>query len=91
MRDSMTQPSHSTSTPALSETPEESRFPALESPRWQRPRVSETEHLQAAQRLREGLSCVPFYAKRAEKARLEGDEMAYWLGLQASQMTLRRR
>lgn len=47
--------------------------------------------MQAAHRLREGLGSVPFYAKRAEKARLEGDEMAYWLGLQASEMTLRRR
>lgn len=47
--------------------------------------------MQAAYRLRAALGSVPFYAKRAEQARLEGDEMAYWLGLQASQMTLRRR
>jgi hypothetical protein len=45
----------------------------------------------AAERLREALSCVPFYAKRAEKARLAGDEMAYWLDLQGSEATLRRK
>lgn len=45
----------------------------------------------AAQRLRAALGSMPFYAARAEKARLEGDEMAYWLELQASEMTLRRR
>lgn len=46
--------------------------------------------LQAAERLREALCSVPFYAKRAERARQAGDEMAYWLGLQASEATLRR-
>lgn len=45
---------------------------------------------QASERLREALCCVPFYANRAEQARLAGDEMAYWLGLQGSEMTLYR-
>lgn len=44
----------------------------------------------AAERLREQLSCVPFYAKRAEKARQAGDEMAYWRDLQGSEATLVR-
>lgn len=52
--------------------------------------VPPQERLQAAKRLRERLSCVPFYAKRAEKARLAGDEMAYWLELQSSQATAHR-
>ena len=49
--------------------------------------------VQAAHRLREALYSVPFYAKRADKAQAEGGEeaeLAYWLGLQASQMTLQR-
>jgi hypothetical protein len=46
--------------------------------------------LQAAERLRAALSSVPFYAKAAEKARLQGDEMAYWLCLQGSEATLQR-
>lgn len=41
--------------------------------------------LQAAERLRERLSGVLWYAKRAEAARLAGDEMAYWLSLQGSE------
>lgn len=49
------------------------------------------QHQQAALRLREALSSVPFYAKKTEKARLAGDEMAYWLDLQGSEATLRRR
>lgn len=56
------------------------------------PRVQEAHRwaMQAAIRLREALSGVPFYAKRAEQARLEGNEMDYWLGLQGSEATLRR-
>jgi hypothetical protein len=65
-------------------------FPELMSPRFQRPRISESQALEAAGRLCEPLCSVPFYAKKAEKARLAGDEMAYWLGLQASEATLRR-
>lgn len=45
---------------------------------------------QAAERLREALCSVPWYAKKAEKARLAGNEMAYWLDLQGSEMTLLR-
>ena len=38
--------------------------------------------LQAAERLRERLSCVPFYAKRAQRHKEEtGSETEYWLGL----------
>jgi hypothetical protein len=50
-----------------------------------REQVSAAHHEQAAQRLRERLSCAPFYAKKAaaEKAR-SGDEMAYWRGLHTS-------
>lgn len=43
--------------------------------------------LEAARRLRAALSSTPFYADRAERARLAGNEMAYWLDLQGSQMT----
>ena len=36
----------------------------------------------AAERLRERLSCVPFYAKRAEKAKAEtGCDLGYWSSL----------
>jgi hypothetical protein len=45
---------------------------------------------QAAERLRESLCSVPFYAKRAEAARLKGNEMAYWIDLQGSEATLKR-
>jgi len=38
--------------------------------------------------LREHLSCAPFYAKRAAKAKAAGDEMAYCLDLQGSSMTM---
>jgi hypothetical protein len=88
----MTQESASTPQPESSKTLPESRFPGLTLERWRRPRISEAEALQAAEHLREDLSCVPFYAKRAaeEKAR-SGDEMAYWLDLQGSEATLRRR
>lgn len=50
--------------------------------------VSAEEFEQGAQRLREELCCVPFYAKRAaaEKAR-SGNEMAYWRGLHGSGAT----
>lgn len=44
------------------------------------------QRLQAAKRLREALCGVPFYAKRAkEQIELTGDEMDYWLALQASE------
>jgi hypothetical protein len=50
------------------------------------------ERLGAAERLRERLSGVLFYANRAAKAQAEtGDEMSYWLSLQGSQMTAHRR
>lgn len=48
------------------------------------------ERMQAAERLRERLSGVPFYAKGAAAAKARGDEMAYWLVLQGSQMTAHR-
>jgi hypothetical protein len=66
-------------------------FPALTlAPPW--PVIPESERLQAAKQLCERLCCVPFYAKRAaEAARETGDEMTYWLSLQASQMTAHRR
>jgi hypothetical protein len=57
------------------------------------PRVQEAHRLarQAAERLREALCCVPFYAKGAAQAQaLHGDEMVYWLDLQASEATLVR-
>lgn len=57
------------------------------------PRV-QAAHLwarQAAERLREALCGVPFYAKRAAQTKAEtGDEMDYWLGLQSSEATLVR-
>lgn len=46
--------------------------------------------LLAAERLRAAWCSVPFHAKKAERARLAGDEMAYWLDLQGSEATLRR-
>lgn len=55
-----------------------------------KPWVSREFAEQAAIRLREALCSVPFYARRAERARLAGDEMAYWRGLQASEATLMR-
>jgi hypothetical protein len=56
-----------------------------------RPLVSVEERAQAARQLRDRLSCVPFYAKRAaaEKER-SGDEMVYWLELQGSQVIAHR-
>jgi hypothetical protein len=67
-------------------------FPALTSPAYQRPRISEAQALQAAKHLQEDLSCVPFYAKRAQQC-LEktGSETGYWLDLQGSEATLQRR
>lgn len=56
-----------------------------------RPVVPAAERLLAAERLREQLSGVPFYAKKAATAKASGDEMAYWLTLQGSQMTAHRR
>lgn len=41
--------------------------------------------LRAAERLRERLSGVPFYAKGAAAAKAAGNEMGYWLNLQGSQ------
>lgn len=36
----------------------------------------------AAERLRERLSCAPFYAKRAAQAKVEtGDDLTYWASL----------
>ena len=64
-------------------------FPALRLGPW--PKVPIEERLQAARRLQEQLSCVPLYAKRAARAREQGDEMAYWLELQSSRMTAHRR
>ena len=49
------------------------------------------ERLQAAKALRERLCSVPFYAHRAARAAARGDEMVYWLELQASQATAHRR
>lgn len=34
-----------------------------------------------SQRTKEALSCVPWYAKKAQKAALEGKEPEYWLSL----------
>lgn len=65
------------------------RFPALAA-NLSRPVVPFEERLQAAERLRERLGSVPFYAKRAARAAAEGDEMAYWLSLQATQATAHR-
>ena len=90
MQASMSHPSASTRPVVNIKTPDISQFPGLTSERWQRPRISEAQALQRAERLREALCGVPFYAKRAEKARLAGDEMAYWLDLQGSQATLVR-
>lgn len=90
MQASMTHPSASTRPVVNIKTPDISQFPGLTSERWQRPRNSEAQALQRTERLREALCGVPFYAKRAEKARLAGDEMAYWLDWQGSQTTLVR-
>jgi hypothetical protein len=47
---------------------------------------------QATVRLKEALSCVPFYAKRAAAEQAEfGDEMNCWRHLQSSEATLQRR
>ena len=67
----------------------EKNFPGLALTQWEPP-VSEEERLRRAERLRAALCSVPFYAKKAQRAKEEGDEMAYWLGLQASEATLRR-
>lgn len=87
----MTQPPTSTAPAEPSVIP---RVRPSREPTWTvtpRPRISETEALQAAERLREELSRVPFYAKKAAKAAAQGDEMAYWLALQGSQATAHRR
>lgn len=65
------------------------RFPEVAARRL-RPVVTHEERLQAAQRLRETHSGIPFYAKRAQETRLAGDEMAYWLSLQSTEATLKR-
>ena len=56
------------------------------------PYLAELEawHERAAVRLKEALSSVPFYAKRAAKAAAAGDEMDYWRDLQMSEATLER-
>jgi hypothetical protein len=77
---------------ASSETRVAKNFPALTSPAYQRPRISETEAMRAATHLRDDLSSVPFYAKRAQESKAKtGSEMGYWLELQSSQATLQRR
>lgn len=43
--------------------------------------ASAAERELAAEQARARLCGVPFYAKRAEQARLAGDEMAYWRDL----------
>ena len=40
----------------------------------------------ASRRLREALSCMPFYGNRAAKAAAAGDEMVYWIGFWYSQV-----
>lgn len=40
----------------------------------------------ASRRLREALSCMPFYGNRAAKAALAGDEMEYWIDFWYSQV-----
>lgn len=66
------------------------KYPALASQKpW--PIIPMEERLQAAERLRERLSGVPFYAKGAAKARERGEEHLFWLNLQGSQMTAHRR
>ncbi len=48
--------------------------------------------LQAAQHLREDLSCVRWYAKQAALVKEQtGDEMIYWILLKGSEATLNRR
>lgn len=65
------------------------KFPGLGNRKpW--PIIPMHERLQAAERLRERLGSVPFYAKKAAAAEQEGDEIAYWLSLQGSQMTAHR-
>ena len=78
----------------MTQTPEPSLIERLLRTSPLTPEEKATPHyqwrLQAAERLREALCSVPFYAKKAQRAKEEGDEMAYWLGLQASEATLRR-
>jgi|JI9StandDraft_1071089.scaffolds.fasta_scaffold227156_2 hypothetical protein len=59
-----------------------SRVPTWEYRR--RPLITQAQALRAAERLRQTHGHIPFYAKKAEAARLRGDEMAYWLSLQSS-------
>ena len=59
----------------------DNRFPALTSRPLAPPDWAERA-LREAQHLREALSCVPFYAKRAQAHKEEtGDETGYWLEL----------
>lgn len=78
----------------LSELPEsdESEYDWLDPKHLETPesKASYARALQAAERLRAALCSVPFYAKKAEAARLQGDETAYWLSLQGSEATLHR-
>lgn len=55
-------------------------------PDWkQRRQVSEAEVLQGAERLRDRLSSVPWYAEKAAREKeLTGDEMTYWRRLALS-------
>ncbi len=89
MQASMTHPSALTWPPANTLTPMAKHLDEMALKRGWKP-VSAATRLQRAERLREALCGVPFYAKRAEKARLAGDEMAYWLDLQGSEATLVR-
>lgn len=50
----------------------------------------QAKRLQAAERLRAALCSVPFHAKKAEQARMDGDEMTYWCLLKDSEATLIR-
>ena len=62
-------------------TPTDERFPALTS-RALAPPDWEARALLEATQLRERLSCVPFYAKRAAAWQAQtGQEMGYWLDL----------
>lgn len=87
--------SPSTPPPECSETQREQRFKLLDALAIKAGWVDTPllpERMQAAERLRERLCTVPFYANRAAKVAAQtGDEMDYWLELQASQPTAHRR
>jgi hypothetical protein len=63
------------------------RIELSRKPDWeyrQRPRITQAQALRAAEHLKQTHGHIPFYAKKAEAARLRGDEMEYWLSLQCS-------